>query len=111
MQPSENLYDQKPAEVVPEPVAPAPAPGGTMQSAPRTSRFVYSDDPPPTTESNGNGNSKIGHVAAPSTVADFFSEFGASPIKPSYSNGRSKAQVWFSSVGIYNVTGVCNFSY
>jgi hypothetical protein len=82
-----------------------------MQSAPRTSRFVYSDDPPPTTESNGNGNSKIGHVAAPSTVADFFSEFGASPIKPSYSNGRSKAQVWFSSVGIYNVTGVCNFSY
>ncbi|KAG0560554.1 hypothetical protein KC19_10G189400 [Ceratodon purpureus] len=90
--PSEDLYDQKPAEVVPEPVAPAPAPGGTMQSAPRTSRFVYSDDSPPTTESNGNGNSKAGHVAAPSTVADFFAEFGASPIKPSYSNGRSKTQ-------------------
>jgi ADP-ribosylation factor GTPase-activating protein 2/3 len=92
LQPSEDLYDQKPAEIVPESLAPAPTSGGTMQSAPRASRFVYSDDSLPTSESNANVNSKTGHVAAPSTVADFFAEFGASPIKPSYSNGRTKAQ-------------------
>lgn len=100
MQPSEDLYDQKPAEIVAKPAAPAPSSGGTIQSAPRTSRFVYSDDSLPTSETNGNGNgiSKTGHVAAPSTVADFFSEFGASPIKASYSNGRTKAQVWFNFI-------------
>lgn len=93
MQPSEDLYDQKPAEIVSEPVIPAPTPGGTGQSAPRTSRFVYSDDSLSTSESNGNRTSKTGHVTKPSAVADFFTEFGATPIRTSYSNGRSKAQV------------------
>lgn len=93
MQPSENLYDQAPAEIQPEPVAPALTSGGMDQSAPRSSRFVYMDDSPPESVSDSNINSNTGHVAAPSTPADFFSEFGSSPVRPSYGSGRSKSQV------------------
>ena len=99
MQSSEDLYDQKPAEPEPTPVAPAPAAatpaGGVVQSAPRTSRFIYTDEVSQTSVSNSDNNnhSMNGHVTAPATVADFFAEFGASPIRPSFSNGRSKAQV------------------
>lgn len=95
MQPSENLYDQAPAEIQPEPVAPALTSGGMNQSAPRSSRFVYMDDSPPESVSDSNSNSNTGHVAAPSTPADFFSEFGSSPIRPSYGSGRSKAQACY----------------
>lgn len=98
LQSSEDLYDQKPAEPEPTPVAPAPAPaGGVVQSAPRTSRFIYTDEVSPTSVSNSDNNNQStnGHVTAPATVADFFAEFGASPIRPSFSNGRSKAQVLY----------------
>lgn len=98
MQPSESLYDQKPAEIPPEPVAAVPAvSGGVSQSAPRTSRFVYTDDAPPPSVSNSNSTSNTGHVAAPSTMGDFFAEFGpSSGARSSYSSGRAKIQVCYA---------------
>ena len=96
LQPSEDLYDQKPAEPQPEPAAPAPSSGVTVQTAPRSSRFLYMDDVPSTDDSpiKKSGSS---HVAAPSTNADFFSDFGGSPAKTSFSSGRTKPQVGYSS--------------
>lgn len=95
VQPSEDLYDQKPAETPPELAAPAPASGTTVQSAPKSSRFLYMDDVP---SSNGSDkeSSSSSHIAAPSTTTDFFSEFGEAPIKSSFNSGRSKAQASYS---------------
>lgn len=85
----ENIYDQKPVEPTPEPVAPAVMPSA-VQSAPRTSRFVYTDDQP----SSNTNNSASGHVMAPSTAGDFFMEFGGSGGSRRQSSGsRPKAQV------------------
>ncbi|KAG0604919.1 hypothetical protein M758_9G019300 [Ceratodon purpureus] len=88
--PSEDLYDQKPAEVQPEPVAPAPS-SATTQTAPRSSRFLYMDDVP-SSDDSPKKKSGSSHVAAPSTNADFFSDFGGSPVKSSFSSGRAKPQ-------------------
>jgi len=88
--PSEDLYDQKPAEVQPEPAAPAPAAGDTIQSAPKSSRFLYMDDIPSSNAADQE-NSSSSHVAAPSSTRDFFSDFGGAPVKSSYGSGRSKA--------------------
>ncbi|CAM6085071.1 unnamed protein product [Calypogeia fissa] len=85
--PSENIYDQKPVEPPPEPVAPAAMPS-VVQSAPRASRFVYTDDQPSNTT-----NSTSGHVTAPSTAGDFFMEFGGSGSRRATSSSRPKAQV------------------
>eukprot|EP00249_Psilotum_nudum_P025400 c2981_g1_i1 orf=273-1508(-) len=68
---NENLYDQKPVELPPE-HAPA-ATGAILQSAPRTSRFVYSEDQ----EASDNGVVS-GHAVAPSAGGDFFTDFGSS---------------------------------
>lgn len=92
VQPSEDLYDQKPAEAQPVPAAPTPAAGETMQSAPKSSRFLYMDDVPSSNASD-QMNSSSSHVAAPSTTRDFFMDFGGAPIKSSFNSGRSKAQV------------------
>ncbi|XP_024368706.1 probable ADP-ribosylation factor GTPase-activating protein AGD8 [Physcomitrium patens] len=89
---SEDLYDQKPAEVQPEPAAPALSSGATTQSAPRSSRFLYMDDVPASNDSD-HKNSSSSHVAPPSTNSDFFSEFGGSPVKSSFNSGRAKTQV------------------
>ncbi|KAJ7568024.1 hypothetical protein O6H91_01G015600 [Diphasiastrum complanatum] len=64
---SQSLYDQKPAEVTPDPVGP------TKKSPPRTSRFVYAEDELTSSiESSGSGHS--GHVVAPSPSDNFFSD-------------------------------------
>jgi ADP-ribosylation factor GTPase-activating protein 2/3 len=95
VQPSEDLYDQKPAEVQPEPVVAAPSSGATTQTAPRSSRFLYMDDVP-SSDDSPKKKSSSSHVAAPSANADFFSDFGGSPVKSSFSSGRAKAQVCYS---------------
>lgn len=41
---SEDLYDQKPVEVQPEPTTSTPVFGVTTQLAPRSSHFLYVDD-------------------------------------------------------------------
>jgi ADP-ribosylation factor GTPase-activating protein 2/3 len=86
--PSENIYDQKPVEPTPEPVAPTAMPS-VVQSAPRASRFVYTDDQP----SNTTNHSTSGHVMAPSTAGDFFMEFGGSGSRRQTSSSRPKVQV------------------
>jgi hypothetical protein len=78
MQQNEGVFDQKPADPVLEPAAAAPSvTGGVLLSAPQTSRFVYNDDSMTTNISNENGST--GHVAAPTSAGEFFSEFAVSP--------------------------------
>ncbi|KAH9548594.1 hypothetical protein CY35_11G095900 [Sphagnum magellanicum] len=75
---NEGVFDQKPADPVLEPAAAAPSvTGGVLLSAPQTSRFVYNDDSMTTNISNENGST--GHVAAPTSAGEFFSEFAVSP--------------------------------
>ncbi|KAH7445906.1 hypothetical protein KP509_01G027900 [Ceratopteris richardii] len=89
--PSENLYNQKPVEPPPEAPAVSAPPGS--QSLP-SSRFLYMEDTVPS--SNGTKAAPVsnGHVLAPTTATDFFSEFGGlSSIKKQAANGRPKAQI------------------
>ncbi|KAJ7558623.1 hypothetical protein O6H91_04G048700 [Diphasiastrum complanatum] len=74
--PNENLYDQKPIELPPEPIVPTTA---VAQSTSKTSRFTYADDQS-VSAANGStfGPSSHGHVSAPLAAGDFFSEFGNS---------------------------------
>eukprot|EP01018_Ginkgo_biloba_P022132 Gb_31196 [translate_table: standard] len=85
--PNESLYDQKPSELLAEP--PVPTILGT-QSAPRTSRFTYAEDQ---STLNSNGVASSGHVLAPATGVDFFSDFGISGNRKSGSSTRSSPQI------------------
>ncbi|XP_024519599.1 probable ADP-ribosylation factor GTPase-activating protein AGD8 [Selaginella moellendorffii] len=84
---SDNLYDQKPAETETAAAAgTAPSPA-VVQAAPAPrSRFVYADDDDPPAVSTNSG-----HVVAPSSKTDFFSDF-SSEAKSSSRSSRSKTQ-------------------
>ncbi|KAL2609031.1 hypothetical protein R1flu_027604 [Riccia fluitans] len=86
---SESLYDQKPVELPPEPVASST--DSVTQSAPRTSRFVYAEEQ----LSSSPSSSATGHVSAPLTGGDFFNEFGSSSDhrRQTSTSNRSKGQV------------------
>ncbi|KAI5063388.1 hypothetical protein GOP47_0021935 [Adiantum capillus-veneris] len=88
--PSENLYNQKPMEPPPESAVPSASNGATQPL--QSSRFIYTEDSLPV--SNGLKSTSNGHISAPSSAADFFSEFGGlSSIKKQPVNGRPKAQI------------------
>ncbi|XP_002986925.2 probable ADP-ribosylation factor GTPase-activating protein AGD8 [Selaginella moellendorffii] len=86
---SDNLYDQKPAETETAAAAAGAAPSpAVVQAAPAPrSRFVYADDDDPPAVSTNSG-----HVVAPSSKTDFFSDF-SSEAKSSSRSSRSKTQV------------------
>ncbi|KAL3677197.1 hypothetical protein R1sor_027145 [Riccia sorocarpa] len=89
---TENLYDQKPVEPPPEPVASST--NSVTQSAPRASRFVYTDDQPSDTSSSATG-----HVSAPSTGGDFFTEFGSSSDHRRQTSSSSRGKVNVEETG------------
>lgn len=74
MQPTENLYDQKP-EDPPTPVSSSVTNGTTVSSS--VSRFDYVENSQ-SSEVNSNGSPVLGHVAPPK-ASSFFSEFGMDP--------------------------------
>ncbi|KAI5059159.1 hypothetical protein GOP47_0025478 [Adiantum capillus-veneris] len=88
---NESIYDQKPAELPPEPVPPAPS--STTQPVAHVSRFIYLEDQE-TENSRTASAGASGHVLAPPSGGDFFMEFGSSsgPRKSSNS-ARSKVQI------------------
>ncbi|KAH9289177.1 hypothetical protein KI387_033294, partial [Taxus chinensis] len=83
---NENLYDQKPSEL---PIVPPAATNSVTESAPRTSRFTYAEEQYTT---NYDAQSS-GHVPAPATSLDLFSEFGLSGSRKSGSSSRPKPQI------------------
>lgn len=85
--PNESLYDQKPSEL---PVEPPVATNMGTQSAPRTSRFTYAEEQ---SAFNSDGLSSSGHVLAPSTGVDFFSDFSTSGSRKSGNSNRSRPQI------------------
>lgn len=98
MQPSENLYDQKPEEL-PVQVSSAntssntaPALGGSFAS-----RFEYTDNAQPTEMSSG-GSRIISHVTPPKS-SNFFAEYGMeSGFSKKSSSQSSKAPVRINSL-------------
>lgn len=96
MQPTENLYEQKPEEVAPViPAASSVTNGGSKSSGGSSSfssRFEYNDDSQSQGQSVG-GTQVLNHVAPPKS-SSFFSDFGMDssfPKKPS--SNSSKARV------------------
>jgi len=60
------------------------------QSAPRTSRFTYAEEQ---STFISDGLSSSGHVLAPSTGVDFFSDFSTSGSRKSGNSNRSRPQI------------------
>lgn len=88
---NDNLYDQKPVELPPEPVPTASS--SVAQSASRTSRFMYVEDQE-TTNTNGAMSGASGHVLAPPAGGDFFTEFGSSSgSRKAASSSQPKVQI------------------
>jgi ADP-ribosylation factor GTPase-activating protein 2/3 len=85
--PNESLYDQKPSEL---PVEPPVVTNMGTQSAPRTSRFTYAEEQ---STFNSDGLSSSGHVLAPSTGVDFFSDFNTSGNRKSGNSNRPRPQI------------------
>ncbi|MCO5551753.1 hypothetical protein L7F22_005256 [Adiantum nelumboides] len=88
---NESIYDQKPAELPPEPMPPAPS--SVTQPVAHVSRFTYLEDPETENRHTASSGSS-GHVMAPPSGGDFFMEFGSSSGPRKSSNlGRSKVQI------------------
>ncbi|KAH6557178.1 hypothetical protein KP509_1Z130300 [Ceratopteris richardii] len=87
---NESIYNQKPAELPPEPVNPPPS---SIAQPAKVSRFTYLDDQE-TENRNTASSGTSGHVLAPHSAGDFFMEFGSSSgARKSSGIGRSKQQV------------------
>ena len=71
-QPSDSLYDQKPAEAPPPSAAAAAAGAAAADSGPRGSRFAYNDDV--VQQMTAAANSVGGHASAPVAAGDFFAD-------------------------------------
>ncbi|BBN19144.1 ADP-ribosylation factor GTPase-activating protein 2/3 [Marchantia polymorpha subsp. ruderalis] len=89
---SDSIYDQKPVEPPPEPVVSST--NSVVQSAPRASRFVYTDD-----QVSNTSSSATGHVSAPSTAGDFFNEFGSNSDNRRQTGSSSRAKVQIEDSG------------
>jgi len=91
MQPSENLYEQKPEEPV-VPAVSTPASSTSMASPSFGSRFEYVENVQSSDTSSG-GTHVINHVAPPKS-SNFFAEFGMdSGFPKKASSNSSKSQV------------------
>ena len=69
LQPSDSLYEQKPAEAPPPSAAAAAV---AADSGPRGSRFAYNDDV--VQQMTATANSMGGHALAPVAAGDFFAD-------------------------------------
>lgn len=88
--PSEDLYEQKPSEL---PIVPTVVASSGIDPAPRTSRFTYAEEQP----TSSDVQSTSGHVPAPVSSMDLFSEFGLSGNRRSGNSSHPRPKIEESS--------------